>query len=87
MAAKPLLMNGLNRFQTTSLSHEPKVPCVFCPPSLYIDFSRDLIDDLSSEIKLGSQLINAEDDKALTGGINSLMLSDFSTDYVLDRSL
>ena len=33
----------------------------FCPPSLYIDFSRKLIDDLSSEIKLGSQLVNAED--------------------------
>ena len=61
----------------------PEVPCVFCPPSLFIDFSRKLIDDLSSEIKLGSQLVNSEDGNALTGGINSKMLTDFSTDYVL----
>ena len=58
-----------------SIKPNPEVPCVFCPPSLYIDFSRNLIDDLSSEIKLGSQLVNAEDGTALTGGLNSLMLS------------
>ena len=29
-----------------SIKPNPEVPCVFCPPSLYIDFSRKLIDSI-----------------------------------------
>ena len=58
-------------------------PCVFCPPACYLDLSRKIIDENSSLIKLGSQIIESSTQNALTGGISSQMLKDYSTDYVL----
>ena len=71
------------RFVSTNILTNKEIPCVFCPPSCYLDYSSSLIKKISSPVKLGSQNINHSNDSALTGGINSQMLKDFSTDYVL----
>ena len=71
------------RFVSTNILTNKEIPCVFCPPSCYLDYSSSLIKEISSPVKLGSQNINHSNDSALTGGINSRMLKDFLTDYVL----
>ena len=71
------------RFVSTNILTNKEIPCVFCPPSCYLDYSSSLIKKISSPVKLGSQNINHSNNSALTGGINSQMLKDFSTDYVL----
>ena len=71
------------RFVSRNISTNKEKPCVFCPPSCYLDYSSSLIKKISSPVKLGSQNINHSNDSALTGGINSQMLKDFQTDYVL----
>ena len=71
------------RFVSTNILTNKEIPCVFCPPSCYLDYSSSLIKKISSPVKLGSQNINHSNDSALTGGINSQMLKDFRTDYVL----
>jgi len=71
------------RFVSTNILTNKEIPCVFCPPSCYLDYSSSLIKKISSSVKLGSQNINHSNDSALTGGINSQMLKDFRTDYVL----
>ena len=71
------------RFVSSNISTSKGIPCVFCPPSCYLDYSSSLIKNISSPVKLGSQNINFSNDSALTGGINSQMLTDFLTDYVL----
>ena len=71
------------RFVSTNIIINKEIPCVFCPPSCYLDYSSSLIKKISSPVKLGSQNINHSNDSALTGGINSQMLKDFLTDYVL----
>lgn len=71
------------RFVSTNILTNKEIPCVFCPPSCYLDYSSSLIKKISSPVKLGSQNINHSNDSALTGGINSQMLKDFLTDYVL----
>ena len=57
--------------------------CIFCPPSCFLDYSSSLINEISSSIILGSQSINFSKDSALTGGINTEMLREFNTQYVL----
>ena len=71
------------RFVSSNILKNKEIPCVFCPPSCYLDYSSSLIKKISSPVKLGSQNINHSNDSALTGGINSQMLKDFRTDYVL----
>ena len=71
------------RFVSSNILKNKEIPCVFCPPSCYLDYSSSLIKKISSPVKLGSQNINYSNDSALTGGINSQMLKDFLTDYVL----
>jgi triosephosphate isomerase len=71
------------RFVSSNISTNKEIPCVFCPPSCYLDYSSSLIKKISSPVKLGSQNINYSNDSALTGGINSQMLKDFLTEYVL----
>ena len=71
------------RFVSRNIVTNKEIPCVFCPPSCYLDYSSSLIKKISSPVKLGSQNINHSNDSALTGGINSQMLKDFRTDYVL----
>ena len=71
------------RFVSTNILTNKEKPCVFCPPSCYLDYSSSLIKKIASPVKLGSQNINHSNDSALTGGINSQMLKDFLTDYVL----
>ena len=71
------------RIVSSNILTNKKIPCVFCPPSCYLDYSSSLIKNISSPVKLGSQNINFSNHSALTGGINSQMLEDFLTDYVL----
>ena len=68
---------------TTKVQFDNEKPCVFCPPSCYLDYSCLLIKETSSQILLGSQNINHTKGSALTGGIDSKMLSEFLTKYVL----
>ena len=71
------------RFVSANILINKTIPCVFCPPSCYLDYSSSLIKKISSPVKLGAQNINHSNNSALTGGINSQMLKDFLTDYVL----
>ncbi len=71
------------RFVSSNISSNKNTLCIFCPPSCYLDYSSSLMKEISSPVKLGSQNINHSNDSALTGGINSQMLKDFLTDYVL----
>ena len=71
------------KFVNKEVKFDDEKPCVFCPPSCYLDFSRLLIKETSSPIFLGSQNINHKKGSALTGGIDSKMLSEFLTQYVL----
>tara|TARA_B100001121_G_scaffold166584_1_gene145527 strand:- start:486 stop:1214 length:729 start_codon:yes stop_codon:yes gene_type:complete len=68
---------------TEEVDFDNEKPCVFCPPSCYLDYSCSLIKETSSPIFLGSQNINYKKSSALTGGIDSKMLKEFLTKYVL----
>ena len=59
-------------------------PCIFCPPTCYLDHARKLIDENDNHIKLGSQIINHNlTENSLTGGISANMLSNLGVEYVL----
>ena len=59
-------------------------PCIFCPPTCYLEHARKLIVENDNYIKLGSQIINHNiADDSLTGGISANMLRDLGVEYVL----
>ena len=68
---------------TNKIDYKSHLKCIICPPSCYLDSTRQIISKIDSPIKLGSQEIDSTNSGALTGGINSQMLKDFSTEYVL----
>ena len=68
---------------SNNIDINPEKVCVFCPPACYLEFARDLIRNQKSQIKLGSQIINSSNDKALTGGLSAKMLRDIDADFVL----
>ena len=68
---------------SNKIDYKSHLKCIICPPSCYLDSTRQIISKIDSPIKLGSQEIDSTNSGALTGGINSQMLKDFSTEYVL----
>ena len=84
-------MNGTRRSVATwieTVSSNIKVkninPCIFCPPTCYLEYARRLIDENGSSIEIGSQIINHSlVGDSLTGGISSTMLKDLGVKYVL----
>ena len=59
-------------------------PCIFCPPTCYLEYARSLIDENNNHIEIGSQIVNHNfEDESLTGGISSTMLKDLRIKYVL----
>ena len=68
---------------SNKIDYKSHIKCIICPPSCYLDSTRQVISKIDSPIKLGSQEIDSTNSGALTGGINSQMLKDFSTEYVL----
>ena len=68
---------------SNKIDYKSHIKCIICPPSCYLDSTRQIISKIDSPIKLGSQEIDSTNSGALTGGINSQMLKDFSTEYVL----
>ena len=68
---------------SNKIKHKTKVNCVICPPSCYLDSTRNFITKINSPVQLGSQEIDSTHQGALTGGINGQMLNDFSTEFVL----
>ena len=58
-------------------------PCIFFPPSCFLDFSNSILKEISSSISLGSQTVNFSEDSPLTGGIDIKMLKEFNSEYVL----
>ncbi len=59
-------------------------PCIFCPPTCYLEYARSLIDENDYHIEIGSQIVNHSfEDESLTGGISSTMLKDLRIEYVL----
>ena len=59
-------------------------PCIFCPPTCYLEYARRLIDENGSSIEIGSQIVNHSfEDESLTGGISTTMLKDLGVKYVL----
>ena len=68
---------------SNKIDYKPHIKCIICPPSCYLDSTMQIISKIDSPIKLGSQEIDSTNSGALTGGINSQMLNDFSTEFVL----
>ena len=68
---------------SNKIDYKSHLKCIICPPSCYLDSTRQIISKIDSPIKLGSQEIDSTNSGALTGGINSQMLNDFSTEFVL----
>ena len=68
---------------SNKIEHKTKVNCVICPPSCYLDSTRNFITKINSPVQLGSQEIDSTHQGALTGGINGKMLNDFATEFVL----
>ena len=68
---------------SNKIDYKSHIKCIICPPSCYLDSTRQVISKIDSPIKLGSQEIDSTNSGALTGGINAQMLKDFSTEYVL----
>jgi triosephosphate isomerase len=68
---------------SNKIDYKSHIKCIICPPSCYLDSTRQVISKIDSPIKLGSQEIDSTNSGALTGGINSQMLNDFSTEFVL----
>ncbi len=59
-------------------------PCIFCPPTCYLEYARRLIDENGSSIEIGSQIVNYSfEDESLTGGISTTMLKDLGIKYIL----
>ena len=57
-------------------------PCIFCPPTCYLEYARRLIDENGSSIEIGSQIVNHSfKDESLTGGISTAMLKDLGVKY------
>ena len=84
-------MNGTRRSVTTwieavskNINKKKLNPCIFCPPTCYLEYARRLIDENGSSIEMGSQIVNHSfEDESLTGGISSRMLKDLGIKYVL----
>jgi len=84
-------MNGTRRSVATwieAVSDSTNIknvnPCIFCPPTCYLEYARKLIDENGSSIEIGSQIVNhSYEDESLTGGISTTMLKDLSIKYVL----
>lgn len=68
---------------SSNINYKTEVPCVFCPPACYLDSSRQIINQISSKLRLGSQVIDYSQNNALTGGISAEILGDFIVEYVL----
>ena len=50
-------------------------PCIFCPPSCYLEYARTLIDENDYHLEIGSQIVNHSfEDESLTGGISTTCL-------------
>ena len=59
-------------------------PCIFCPPTCYLEYAKRLINENGSSIEIGSQIVNHSfKDESLTGGISTTMLKDLGIKYVL----
>ena len=69
---------------STNINTKNINPCIFCPPSCYLEYARTLIDENDYQIEIGSQVVNYSlEDQSLTGGINTTMLKDLKVEYVL----
>ena len=59
-------------------------PCIFCPPTCYLEYARRLIDENDYQISIGSQIVNHNlEGESLTGGISTTMRKDLGVEYVL----
>jgi len=59
-------------------------PCIFCPPSCYLEYARSLIVENDYQVEIGSQIVNHSfEDEPLTGGMSTTMLKDLGVEYVL----
>ncbi len=84
-------MNGTNRSVASwieavsnNINEKNIKPCIFCPPSCYLEYARRLIDENGSCIEIGSQIVNhGIENESLTGGISTTMLKDLRVEYVL----
>ena len=68
---------------SSSINEKEHAPCIFCPPACYLNSSREIINEISSKIRLGSQIVDYSEGNALTGGISVEMLTDYFVEYVL----
>ena len=57
--------------------------CVFCPPTCYLDYSKDYIKQRNKDIRIGSQELDSELTSPLTGAISSQMLADLGCEFVI----
>ena len=45
------------RLVSSNIEYDAENPCIFCPPSCFLDYSSSLIKEISSSVRLGSQTI------------------------------
>ena len=70
-------------FVSQNIEIDSSKECIFCPPTCYLDYSKNLIQKSSKDIKLGSQQLDYESSFSLTGGTNSHMLKDLGCEFVI----
>ena len=84
-------MNGTRRSVATwieAVSNNVNIkninPCIFCPPTCYLEYAIRLINENGYQIEIGSQILNyCFEDESLTGGISTTKLKDLGVKYVL----
>ncbi len=80
--SKELITSWISYF-SKNVSIDTTKPCIFMPPSCYLDFVKTKILEEKTDLKLGSQSFASGNFNPLTGGISIEMLSDIGCEYVL----
>jgi len=60
-----------------------KTESIFCPPTCYLSFAKNIISENRIGIYLGAQDLDFDRDFSLTGGINASMLKDIGCDFII----
>lgn len=80
--SKDLIQTWIN-FVSQNIEIKKGKDFIFCPPTCYIDFTKNLIKKSNKNIKIGSQELDSGLSAPLTGGINSEMLVDIGCSFVI----
>ena len=87
-------MNGTRQSVTTWIETVSKNinikdinPCIFCPPTCYLEYARRLIDENNYQIEIGSQIINYSFPKRYGGNIRIMLSKKFKKKKINSKIL